>query len=129
MSGFPIDDGEELGDEWPEPEVQPEALVEELAIDEAELDAALAAVAGDESGKLESAFRRAAAKVREFPRSPGVYLMKDAAARVIYVGKAKSLRSRAGSYFLKGAMLERRTAEWVQEIADVENFIKTVGLQ
>ena len=47
-------------------------------------------------------FRHAAAKVREFPHSPGVYLMKDSAGRVIYVGKAKSLRSRAGSYFLKG---------------------------
>src|SRR6186997_3216426 len=72
----------------------------------------------DESGTLDSAFRRAAAKVRQFPRSPGIYLMKDSAGRVIYVGKAKILRSRAGSYFLKGALAERRTAEWVQEIAD-----------
>jgi len=47
----------------------------ELTIDEAELDAALDAVAADESGH-DSAFRRAAAKVRQFPRSPGVYLMK-----------------------------------------------------
>ena len=39
-------------------------------------------------------FRRAAAKVREFPQTPGVYLMKDAAGRVIYVGKAKNLRAR-----------------------------------
>jgi len=101
-----------------------EPEVEDLAIDEAELDAALAAVASDESGELDSAYRRAAAKVREFPRTSGVYLMKDAAARVIYVGKAKSLRSRAGSYFLKGAMAERRTAEWVQEIADVD-FVAT----
>src|SRR5687768_16056876 len=80
--------------------------VVELSIDEAELDAALAAVAADESG--DAVFRRAAQKVREFPRSPGVYLMKDAAGRVIYVGKAKTLRSRAGSYFLKGAQAERR---------------------
>lgn len=92
----------------------------ELQIDEAELDAALAAVAADESGAVDAAFRSAAAKVREFPRSPGVYLMKDAAGRVIYVGKAKTLRSRAGSYFLKGALAERRTADWVQEIADAD---------
>jgi excinuclease ABC subunit C len=91
----------------------------ELNIDEAELDAALDAVAGGE-GDYDSAFRRAAAKVREFPRTPGIYLMKDAAARVIYVGKAKNLRSRAGSYFLKGALAERRTAEWVSEIADID---------
>ena len=45
-------------------------------------------------------FQRAAAKVREFPQTPGIYLMKDAAGRVIYVGKAKNLR-RAGSYFSK----------------------------
>src|SRR4029079_3344289 len=92
----------------------------ELSIDEAELDAALDAVATDESGAHDFAFRRAAAKVREFPRSPGIYLMKDSAGRVIYVGKAKILRSRAGSYFLKGAQAERRTADWVNEIADVD---------
>ena len=112
---FADDLPEDGGDAGP-----PEPEVEELAIDEAELDAALAAVAGDESGELDTAFRRAAAKVREFPRTSGVYLMKDAAARVIYVGKAKSLRSRAGSYFLKAALAERRTAEWVPEIADVD---------
>ena len=50
-------------------------------------------------------------KLKEIPRSPGVYLMKDSVGRVIYVGKAKTLRSRAGSYFLKGAQAERRTAE------------------
>ena len=48
-------------------------------------------------------FRRAAEKVRSFPQTPGVYLMKDEAGRVIYIGKAKNLRSRAGSYFLKAA--------------------------
>src|SRR5262245_8462261 len=92
----------------------------ELTIDEAELDAALDAVAADDSGTLDSAFRRAAAKVRQFPRSPGIYLMKDSAGRVIYVGKAKILRSRAGSYFLKGAQAERRTADWVNEIDDAD---------
>ena len=97
-----------------------DSSVVELTIDDAELDAALAAVAADESGAVDAAFRRAAAKVREFPRSPGIYLMKDAAGRVIYVGKAKTLRSRAGSYFLKGALAERRTADWVNEIADVD---------
>ena len=65
-------------------------------------------------------FRRAAAKVREFPATPGVYLMKDTAGRVIYVGKAKNLRSRAGSYFLKAAAEDRRTAELVREIADID---------
>ena len=62
----------------------------------------------------------AAEKVKTFPQTPGVYLMKDAAGRVIYVGKAKNLRSRAGSYFLKAAELDRRTADLVQEIRDID---------
>jgi excinuclease ABC subunit C len=71
--------------------------------------------AGDTFGS-----RRAAARVREFPQTPGVYLMKDAAGRVIYVGKAKNLRARAGSYFLKAAAEDRRTADLVREIADID---------
>lgn len=62
----------------------------------------------------------AAEKVRSFPHSPGVYLMKDHAGRVIYVGKAKDLRNRAGSYFLKAAAEEPRTARLVQEIRDID---------
>lgn len=68
----------------------------------------------------DSAFRMAAEKVREFPQSPGVYLMKDAVGRVIYIGKAKNLRSRAGSYFQKGAEEEWRTAPWIHEICDID---------
>ena len=63
---------------------------------------------------------QAVEKVRSFPQSPGVYLMKDAAGRVIYVGKAKNLRARTGSYFLKAAAEEPRTARLVREIHDVE---------
>lgn len=62
----------------------------------------------------------AAQKVRSFPQTPGVYLMKDDAGRVIYVGKAKNLRSRAGSYFLKAAAEDPRTAKLVLEIRDID---------
>ncbi len=65
-------------------------------------------------------FQQAAGKVRTFPQSPGVYLMKNDAGVVIYVGKATNLRSRAGSYFLKAAAEEQRTAEWIHQIADVD---------
>ena len=65
-------------------------------------------------------FRRAAEKVRKFPPTPGVYLMKDVAGRVIYVGKAKNLRTRAGSYFQKSAEGEIRTASWVKDIYDID---------
>jgi len=63
-------------------------------------------------------------KVRRFPTSSGVYLMKDAEARVIYVGKAVNLRSRASSYFTTAAEVDRRTADLVTEIADID-FIET----
>jgi excinuclease ABC subunit C len=65
-------------------------------------------------------FRRAAEKVKSFPQTPGVYLMKNVSGVVIYVGKAKNLRSRAGSYFLKAALQEERTAAWVHEICDID---------
>ena len=59
-------------------------------------------------------------KVRTFPTTPGVYLMKDAQGCVIYVGKAVNLRSRAGSYFTKAAEIELRTARLISEIADID---------
>lgn len=59
-------------------------------------------------------------KVRTFPAAPGVYLMKDAGGAVIYVGKAKSLRSRAGSYFLAAAKIDPRVKDWIGLIADVD---------
>ncbi len=73
-----------------------------------------------ESLDMPPGMRRAAAKVREFPHAPGVYLMKDAAGRVIYVGKAKDLRSRAGSYFSRAALEDRRTADLCREIRDID---------
>ena len=58
--------------------------------------------------------------VRQLPTGPGVYLMKDEHARVIYIGKAVNLRSRVGSYFTTAAAQEMRTAGLVPEIRDVE---------
>jgi excinuclease ABC subunit C len=68
----------------------------------------------------ESAPLPPAEKVKQFPTTPGVYLMKDGLGRVIYVGKAKNLRSRAGTYFTKAAAEEHRTAELVKHIADID---------
>ncbi|MHB1556673.1 MAG: excinuclease ABC subunit UvrC [Isosphaeraceae bacterium] len=59
-------------------------------------------------------------KVKQFPTSPGLYLMKDARGRVIYIGKAKNLRARAGSYFHKSAAGDKRICAWIDEVADVE---------
>lgn len=66
----------------------------------------------------------ASEKVKTFPHLPGVYLMKDVAQRVIYIGKAKDLRNRAGSYFLKAALDDARTAPLIPEIDDID-YIKT----
>lgn len=74
----------------------------------------------EEEQEVPAGHTPAAEKVRSFPHSPGVYLMKDSAGRVIYVGKAKDLRSRAGSYFLKAAAEEPRTARLVPEIHDID---------
>ncbi len=81
-------------------------------------------LAGDWRTDIGHGYAMAARKVRDFPMSPGVYLMKDAAGRVIYVGKAKNLRSRAGSYFLKAAESDVRVADWISEIADID-FVQT----
>src|SRR5258706_10017323 len=67
-------------------------------------------------------------KLKEIPRSPGVYLYKDAAGKIIYIGKAKNLRNRVRSYFQSGRAGDFsygiKTEELVRQIADVE-FIVT----
>jgi excinuclease ABC subunit C len=54
------------------------------------------------------------------PDAPGVYRFRDPRGRVIYVGKAKSLRSRVSSYFQDLANLHQRTASMVTTAASVE---------
>jgi len=61
-----------------------------------------------------------AEKVKLFPAGPGVYLMKDSQGVVIYVGKAKNLRNRAGHYFSKAAADDARMADLVKLIADID---------
>jgi excinuclease ABC subunit C len=54
------------------------------------------------------------------PDAPGSYQFKDADGRVIYVGKARSLRSRLSSYFADPRTLHPRTAQMVERAASVE---------
>ncbi|MBV8856214.1 MAG: excinuclease ABC subunit UvrC [Acidobacteria bacterium] len=63
-------------------------------------------------------------KLKNLPTAPGVYLHKDAAGKIIYVGKAKNLRNRVRSYFQSGRGHDRKTRELVKRITDLE-FIVT----
>ncbi len=62
-------------------------------------------------------------KVSRFPRSPGVYLMKNARGEVLYVGKASNLRSRVASYLSKEAANRFQIQFLMSKVADVEAVI------
>ncbi|KLU04522.1 Excinuclease ABC subunit C [Rhodopirellula islandica] len=106
-----------------ETEVNDEPLDDESAASDVEASSK-SAVSPKVLQDFTQGFRQAARKVKTFPQSPGVYLMKDCAGVVIYVGKAKNLRSRASSYFLKAASEDARTADWIGDIADID-FVET----
>jgi len=62
-------------------------------------------------------------KIRTIPASPGVYLYKNAEGEVIYVGKAKSLRHRVGSYFHDGRVADSKTGTLLREAVDVDYIV------
>src|SRR5208282_5518318 len=62
-------------------------------------------------------------KVAGLPTEPGVYLFKDAAEKILYVGKARSLRNRVKSYFLESHWADAKTGSLVREIADLEFIV------
>ena len=57
------------------------------------------------------------------PLGPGVYLYKDAAGRVIYVGKAKSLRLRVRSYFSDDRLADTKTGTLISEARDIDYIL------
>src|SRR5208282_3996019 len=58
---------------------------------------------------------------RRAPRRPGVYLMKDANGRVLYVGKAKDLKQRLNHYRVANPdRMARRHLRMVREVANIE---------
>ena len=62
-------------------------------------------------------------KIRSLPTSAGVYLYKNAEGEVIYVGKAKNLRSRVSSYFHEGRWEDAKTGTLVREAVDVDYIV------
>lgn len=67
-------------------------------------------------------------KLRNLPDEPGVYIMKDAAGHIIYIGKAVLLKNRVRSYFQKGAKGEK-TELMVRQIADLETIVTHTELE
>ena len=63
-------------------------------------------------------------RLQEIPPEPGVYFMRDAADRILYIGKSKKLRSRVRSYFRDGSQHTPRIALMVRQVAEIE-FIVT----
>src|SRR4030088_1760098 len=62
-------------------------------------------------------------KVGQLPLGPGVYLYKDAGEKVIYVGKAKSLRARVRSYFNEDRLAEAKTGTLISEARDIDYIL------
>jgi len=65
-------------------------------------------------------------RLRAVPDTPGVYLLRDESAQVIYVGKALRLRDRLRSYFTPGYAQTPRVADLVRRVHDFE-FVKTAN--
>jgi excinuclease ABC subunit C len=62
-------------------------------------------------------------KIDHLPAEPGVYVYKNAQGKIIYVGKARSLRNRVRSYFQESRPLDPKTQRLVSEIADLEYIV------
>jgi excinuclease ABC subunit C len=62
-------------------------------------------------------------KVGQLPFSPGVYLYRDGGGRVIYVGKAKSLRNRVRSYFSEDKLADVKTGTLIAEARDIDYIL------
>lgn len=62
-------------------------------------------------------------KLQQMPARPGVYLFKDARAEIIYIGKAKSLRSRVRNHFAIDSGTGLKQREMVRRIADVDTIV------
>jgi len=62
-------------------------------------------------------------KIRTLPIQPGVYLYKNAEGEVIYVGKAKNLRSRVRSYLLEASQANAKTGSLMREAMDLDYIL------
>ncbi|UCG58350.1 MAG: excinuclease ABC subunit UvrC [Phycisphaerales bacterium] len=80
------------------------------------------------SSKEKDKFEKIRERIKDFPTGPGLYFMKGAGDKVLYIGKAKSLRSRVASYFQPGSdLVASRGPKIVEMIGKVEtvDFVET----
>ena len=59
-------------------------------------------------------------KINSFPKTPGIYMMKDKDGNIIYVGKSKKLQERIRSYFVNSKSHSRKVQRMVKNIHDIE---------
>ncbi|NQW45052.1 MAG: GIY-YIG nuclease family protein, partial [Deltaproteobacteria bacterium] len=69
------------------------------------------------------------AQIKDWPKDPGVYLMRDDSQRILYVGKAKNLKNRIRSYFQKAETLSKKTRVLVKRIASIEFQVTQTELE
>src|ERR1044072_6845711 len=69
---------------------------------------------------MDDRISKLAEKAKGLAKAPGVYLMKDEKGRVVYIGKAASLRDRVGSYFQKATKLEYKKAPMLDCVCDFD---------
>ncbi len=93
------------------------------------------------TAKTDNRIEQIRSRIKQFPQRPGLYFMKDSADRVLYIGKAKNLRSRAASYFQPSSdvaatrgpkiveMLEKTaTVDFLETENEVEAVLKEARL-
>ncbi|MBQ3391312.1 MAG: GIY-YIG nuclease family protein, partial [Clostridia bacterium] len=68
-------------------------------------------------------------KARALPLLPGVYFMKNAAGKIIYIGKAKALRNRVSSYFTGIERHLPKVASMVRQVQDFETIVTANELE
>lgn len=64
--------------------------------------------------------------IKNMPKVPGIYMMKDAQGKIIYIGKARNLYDRVRSYFSTNHLLEPKTKSMVMQIKTI-NIIETIS--
>jgi len=64
-------------------------------------------------------------KIKNLPAKTGIYLMKNKEGRVIYIGKAKDIRKRVSSYFLRTADTRYTVKFLISKMANIDCIVTT----